>query len=43
VLISNCPTSISVSQMSVRPTKHAEISGVLEITIPAKIATDRIY
>ena len=42
MLISNCPTSISVSQISVRPTKHAEISGVLEITIPANIATDRI-
>jgi hypothetical protein len=43
VLISNWPTSISVSQISVRPTKHAVISGVLEITIPANIAIDRIY
>jgi hypothetical protein len=43
VLMSYCPISISVSQISVRPTKHAEINAVLEITMPTNIADDKIY
>jgi hypothetical protein len=41
--MSYCPISISVSQISVRPTKHAEINAVLEITMPTNIAADKIY
>ena len=43
LLISNCPESISVSQMRVNPTKQDEINGVLEISMPTNIAKDRIY
>ena len=42
-LISNCPISISVNQINVRPTKQAVINALLEIKTPTKIAKDRMY
>ena len=41
--MSNWAISVSVSHISVSPTKHDDIKGVLEITMPAKMANDRIY